>query len=143
MADTKITKRMILEAIRATAEAGSVDFGDVVTTDDVIGYVDATIAQLDSKAAKAREHAAKVKAEGDALRTEVEGVLTEEFQTLDEITAAINAIEGYEDVTKSKVTARMTQLVKAGAAHKDTVKTEDGRKLTAYAAGPAPEVEAE
>ena len=37
-----------------------------------------------------------------------------------------------EEITKAKVTARLTQLVKAEVATKDTVKTEDGRKVTAY-----------
>ena len=138
MENTKMTKRMVLEAIRATAEAGSVDFGDVVTADDVIAYVDITIAQMDAKAEKAKERGKAKRAEGDDLRAVVASVLTDELQIADDITAQVQAVEGYADVTKSKVVARLTQLVKADEAHKEQVKTEDGRKLTAYAAGVAP-----
>jgi len=131
MADVKVTKRDILAAVRLVAENGAVDFG-TVSADDVIAYVDTTIAQLDAKAAKAKERAAKNKTEGDELRATVEGVLTDELQTIDAITTAVQAVEGYEDVTKSKITARLTQLTKAGAAFKAQVKTEDGRKVMAY-----------
>ena len=137
--EKKITKRMILEAIRTVAENGNVDFGDAVSADDVINYVDATITQLDNKAAKAKEKAAEKKIEGDALRAAIESLLTNDFQTIDAIAAAIKD----PDVTKSKVTARLTQLVKAGLAHKSQIKTEDGRKIMAYAAGPAPVAEVE
>lgn len=129
-----VTKRMILDVIRAAAVDGAV-FGDEVTADDVINYVDTTIAQMDNKAAKAKEKAAEKKAEGDALRAEVEKVLTDEPKTIDEIVAAVNEVEGYEDVTRGKVVSRVTQLVRANVAHKETVKTEDGRKISAYALG--------
>lgn len=144
MADTvKITKKVVLEAIRTAAEAGSVDFGDVVSADDVIAYADTAIAQLDAKAAKAKEKAAEKKADGDALRAVVEGAVSDELKTIDAITEAVQAVDGYEDVTKSKVTARLTQLVKAGSIHKEQVKTEDGRKVMAYALGAAEVEDAE
>lgn len=134
MADTKkIVKRDVLEAIKAVAE--TVDFGDTVTSADVIDYVDTTLAQLDAKAAKAKERAAKTKAEGDELRAVVEGVLTDDLQTIDDITAQVQAIDGYDDVTKSKVTARLTQLIKTEVAHKTQIKLEGGRKVMAYALG--------
>ncbi len=134
MADTiKITKKMVLEAVKAAAEAGA-EFGETVTAEDVIAYANTAIAQLDAKAAKAKERAAKNKAAGDELRAVVEGALTDELQTIDTITAAVNAVEGYEDITKSKVTARLTQLVKAEVAHKEQVKAGD-RKVMAYALG--------
>ena len=139
MSEVKITKKVVLEAIKVAAE--SMDFGEVVTAEDVIAYADTAIAQLDAKAAKAKERAAKNKAEGDELRAAVESAVTDELQTIDAITAAVNAMEGYEDVTKSKVTARLTQLVKAGSIHKEQIKTEDGRKVMAYANGPATEAE--
>lgn len=131
MADTiKITKKMVLEAIKSAADGA--DFGETVSAEDVIAYVDTAIAQLNSKAAKAKERAAKNRAEGDALRTVVESVLTNELQTIDAITTAVNAVEGYEDVTKSKVIARLNQLTKANAATKEQIKLEDGRKVMAY-----------
>lgn len=130
MSEVKITKRDVLEAIKAVAE--TVDFGDTVTSEDVVNYVDTTIAQLDAKAAKAKERAAKTKEAGDELRAVVEGVITDELQSIDVITVQVQAIEGYEDVTKSKVTARLTQLVKSEKIEKEQVKLEDGRKVMAY-----------
>lgn len=136
MADVKITKRAVLEAVKAVAEAGATDFG-TVSAQDVIDYVDVTIAQLDNKAAKAKERAAEKKAEGDALREAVAAVLTDEYQTIAAIAAQV---EG-DDITPAKVTARLTQLVKADLAHKTKVK--DGeRTVNGYAAGPAPAEEA-
>lgn len=137
MENTKVTKKVVLEAVKAAAMNGA-DFGEVLA-EDVIAYADTTIAQLEAKAAKAKEKAAERKADGDALRAAVESVISDELQTIDVITAAVNAIEGYEDVTKSKVTARLTQLVKSESIHKEQIKTEDGRKVMAYAAGPAVE----
>ena len=141
MAEVKITKKVVLEAIKAAAEG--MDFGEVVSAADVIAYADTAIAQLDAKAAKAKERAAEKKADGDALRAVVESTVSDEYQTIDDITAKVVEVEGYEDVTKSKVTARLTQLVKSGAIHKVQVKTEDGRKVMAYALGEAPAEDAE
>lgn len=137
MADTKTTKRDVLVAIKQAAEDGAV-FG-AVSTEDVIAYVDTTIAQLDNKAAKAKERAAQKKVEGDALRDAVEAVLTDEYQTIAEIAAKVAA----DDVTPAKVTARLTQLCKSDLAHKTKVKVSDGRLVNGYAAGPATEEEAE
>ena len=141
MAEVKITKKVVLEAIKAAAEG--MDFGELVTAADVIAYADTAIAQLDAKAAKAKERAAEKKADGDALRAVVESAVSDEYQTIDDITAKVVEVEGYEDVTKSKVTARLTQLVKSNAIHKVQVKTEDGRKVMAYALGEAPAEDAE
>lgn len=133
--EKKVTKRDILTAIAALISTDAeVQVGEVIVTgEDVAEYVNKTIEQLDNKAAKAKERAAEKKTEGDELRNAVEAALTDEFQTIDSITAAIDG----EDVTKSKVTARLTALVKAGLAHKEQIKLEDGRKVMAYAAGPA------
>ena len=142
MSEVKITKKVVLEAIKAAAENGA-EFGDVVTAADVVAYADTAIAQLDAKAAKAKERAAKNKAEGDELRAAVESAVSDDLQTIDAITAAVQAMDGYADVTKSKVTARLTQLVKSGAIYKEQVKLENGRKVMAYAAGEAPAEDAE
>ena len=141
MSEVKITKKVVLEAIKAAAEG--MDFGEVVSAADVIAYADTAIAQLDAKAAKAKERAAEKKADGDALRAVVESAVSDEYQTIDAITAKVTEIEGYEDVTKSKVTARLTQLVKSNAIHKVQGKTEDGRKVMMYALGEAPAEDAE
>lgn len=137
--EKKVTKKDVLVALKdAVAEDFEVQVGDVtVTADDIFAYADTTMEQLAAKAAKAKERAAKNKAEGDELRATIEGVLTDDLQTIDQITAQVDV----EDITKSKVTARLTQLVKAGLAYKEQVKLEDGRKVMAYAAGQAPVVE--
>ena len=139
MAEKKITKKVVLEAIRKVAEDG-IDFGAEVTADDVIAYVDTTIAQLDAKTVKAKERTAKKKAEGDELRAAVKAVLTDELQTIDAIVAKVEADNDFEELTKSKVTARLTQLVKANEIHKEQVKAGD-RKVMAYALGAAVEDE--
>lgn len=129
MAETKkVTKKEWYAEIRKIVEAA-----DVENKDGALEFIDNQVKLLEAKAAKAQENAAKKKADGDALREAVNAVLTTELQTIDQIT---EQVEG-EDVTKAKVTARLTQLVKAEIAVKDTVKTEDGRKVTAYKVAPA------
>ena len=135
----KVTKKDVLSAIATIiTDDFKVQVGDVtVTAEDVNAYIEKTIDQLNAKNEKAKERAAEKKADGDELRAKIEAILTDEYQTGDQITAAI----GDPEVTKAKVTARLTQLCKADKAHKTQVKTEDGRKIVAYAAGPALEVE--
>ena len=126
MAEVKVTKKDWYTQIRAVVEAS-----DNEQKEGILGFIDHEVELLEAKAAKAAERAASKKADGDELRNAVQAVLTDELQTIDAITAQI---EG-EDITKAKVTARLTQLVKAGIATKDMVKTEDSRKVTAYKLG--------
>lgn len=126
MAETKkVTKKEWYAEIRKVVEAA-----DVENKDGALEFIDNQVKLLEAKAAKAQENAAKKKADGDNLREAVYNVLTTELQTIDQITEQV-VIEG-EDITRNKVTARLTQLVKANMAVKDTVKTDDGRKVTAY-----------
>lgn len=125
MAETKMTKKDWFEVIKGIVEASDNDNENAA---GAVEFIDKQMELLAAKAEKAKERAAKTKAEGDEMRAAVQAVLTEELQTIDEITAQV---EG-EEITKAKVTARLTQLVKAEVATKDTVKTEDGRKVTAY-----------
>lgn len=99
----------------------------VATNEALVEFINKEIAAIDAKAAKAKERAAEKKADGDALRETVFGVLTTDAQPIDDIVAAI----ADEDVTKAKVTARLTQLVKAEKAVKEEVKVGD-RKVMAY-----------
>lgn len=126
MAEVKITKKDWYAQIRTVVEAS-----DNEQKDGILAFIDHEVELLEAKAAKAAERAASKKADGDELRNAVQAVLTDELQTIDAITAQIDG----EDVTKAKVTARLTQLVKVGVAAKDMVKTEDGRKVTAYKLG--------
>ena len=116
------TKAMQFEEIREVIAATECE-----GKEDMLTFIDEQVAQLAAKAEKAKERAAARKAEGDELRAVVKSVLTDEAQTIDQIVAQI---EG-EDVTKAKVTARLSQLVKTGEAVKDMAKVGD-RKLTVY-----------
>lgn len=136
MAETKkVTKKEWYAEIRKIVEAA-----DAESKDGALEFIDNQVKLLEAKAAKAQENAAKKKADGDNLREAVYNVLTTELQTIDQITEQV-VIEG-EDITRNKVTARLTQLVKADMAVKDTVKTDDGRKVTAYKVAENAEVEA-
>lgn len=130
----KMTKRDYFNAIsNAIASMESVDG---VAVADVQTFIDARIAELDKKAESAKKSAAKKRAAGDELRAQVEATLTDELQTIDAITSQI---EG-EEITRAKVQARLSQLVKAGVAIKDDV--EDGkRKVKGYRLAVADEVE--
>lgn len=118
----KVTKREMFEAIKAAVVSGEWKYD----ADQVVGFCEKEIASLDKKAAKAKETAAKKRAEGDELMDAVREALTDNFEPISEIAARI---EG-EDVTVSKVTYRLTQLVKNGAAEKQelTVVGENGKK---------------
>ena len=123
--EKKITKKQVFEALIGVVtgmdKVGSIDADTVITT------LETAVAQIDAKAAKAKEKAAEKKTAGDALRAEIEALLTDEFQTADAITEQVTA----EDVTKSKVVSRLSQLVAAGVAAKEQIKVDD-RKLMGY-----------
>ena len=118
MADTKMTKVEILGMIKEACEDNEV----------IVEFCDKEIAALGAKAEKAKARAAAKKAEGDELRAIVASVLTTEPMIAENVLAAIT---GVEDLTKAKVIARLTQLVKAGEAVKTEV-TVDGKKRMAY-----------
>lgn len=118
----KMTKTMWFEEIKAVVEAA-----DVEHRDEMLEFIDAQMEQLAKKAEKAKERAAAKKVEGDELREVVREALTDEFQPIDDIVAKIDG----EDVTKAKVTARLTQLVKAEIAAKEQMKVGD-RKVMGY-----------
>jgi exoribonuclease II len=122
MAEVKMTKAMWFEEIKAVVEASGAE-----QAAEMVEFIDAEMARLAAKAEKAKERAAAKKVEGDELREVVKAVLTDEFQAIDAIVAQIDG----EDVTKAKVTARLTQLVKAEMAEKEQVKVGD-RKVMAY-----------
>lgn len=123
MTEKKITKRDNFNAI----------IGVLIDADreDLAKVIEHEIELLDAKSSKAKATAAKKKAEGDALRDAVQAVLTDEFQTIADITAKV---EG-EDVSVAKVQYRLNALVGAGIAVKEQVTVGEGesrRKLMAY-----------
>lgn len=118
MEEKKMTKRDYFEAIKEI----------VAENTDLVEFCDKQIEQLDKKAEKAKARAAERKVEGDELRDTIENLLTEEYQIIDDVLAQLDN----EEITKAKVVARLTQLVKNGLAEKAEVKTEDGKKVMAY-----------
>ncbi len=125
--EKKITKREKFEMLKEIIR-GDVNVEMTVEQAELIDFLDAQIVAIDTKAEKAKARNAEKKANGDELRDVVQSVLTNELQTIDAIVAQI---EG-EEITKAKITARLTSLVKNGIAEKEDVKDEEGRKLKAY-----------
>ena len=128
-----ITKKAMYGALVNFANGGELiattkDGEVVVTMDQLRAFAEKEIEHLDNKAAKAKETAAKKRAEADELQEAVAAALTTDFEP---IATIAGRIEG-EDVTVSKVTYRLTQLVKAGEAVKSEI-TVDGKKRMAYA----------
>ena len=123
MAVEKITKVDMFNAI-----ADFIADTDWERKDEAIEFIEKQIDQLKAKAEKAKSRAEEKKTEGDELREAVANALTNEPQTIDAITTTV--AESF-DVTKAKVTARLTQLVKLGEATKEQVKI-DGRKIMVY-----------
>lgn len=119
----KITKKEYYVMLKEVVENSNSE-----NKDELVEFIEKQITLLDNKAAKAKERAAEKRAEGDELRALVEATLTDEYQTIADITEQIDN----EDVTKAKVTARLTQLVKDGLAVKEEAKTEDGKKVMVY-----------
>lgn len=121
--EKKVTKRDYYEMLKEIVLNANVE-----GTTELVEFIDKQVSLIDSKAEKAKVRNAEKKANGDELREVVQNVLTDEFQTIDAIVAQI---EG-EEVTKAKVTARLTALVNNGIAEKTDVKDDEGRKLKAY-----------
>ena len=121
--EKKVTKRDYYEMLKEIVLNANVEGAT-----ELVEFIDKQVSLIDSKAEKAKARNAEKKANGDELREAVQNVLTDEFQTIDAIVAQI---EG-EEVTKAKVTARLTALVNNGIAEKTDVKDDEGRKLKAY-----------
>ena len=125
MADTiKMTKIDCFEQL-----AGIVEASDVENKEDILKFIQSSIETLENRKRAAQERAEKKKNEPDELADAVKAVLSGELQTADDIAAQI---EG-EDVTKQKVVARLTKMVNAGIVRKDSIKTDDKRKVMGYA----------
>ena len=127
----KITKREMFVAIKETFETGSCKF-DAAT---VKAFCDKEIASLDAKAAKAKERAAAKKAEADVLMGQVQDALTDEYQVIADIAAAVAEVNA--DATVSKVQYRLSKLVENQIAEKSQVtlektETSKARKVMAY-----------
>ena len=136
--EIKVTEAMILTALDAIAADVELQVGEgvvTVTQEDIQNFASKKLAALEHKKEKARENAAKKRAEGDKLGKVVESVLTNEFQTADEVLAAVLEVwDGDEaDATRQKVIYRLSNLVKLEKAEKTDVKV-DKRTIKAYKA---------
>ena len=135
----KITKREMYEALISLMEKDEMTFerdGEIfeVDKDTMSDFAAHEIDLLDKKASKAKERAASKKNEVDELGEAVFTALSDtDFEPIADIAARI---EG-DDVTISKVTYRLTQLVKAGEAEKQELtipatETSKSRKVQGY-----------
>ena len=129
MATEKMTKVEMFENIRGYLNGNEMG----CSVDEAVEFIDKQIEQLEAKAAKAKYRAAAKRADGDALRETVFQCVDAKPKTIDEITAdVINIAEDASDITKAKVTARLTQLVKNGSVVKEQTKI-GTRKIMTYA----------
>jgi SHS2 domain-containing protein len=123
MADKKITK----------TEALGIILEGMANNELVVAYCENELALLEAKKVKARERQDKKRAEGDELQAAVYEVITDEPQTRDDILAAVIEATGNSELTVGKIQAKLNNLVsKACTVAKCDVKTEDGKKKTAY-----------
>lgn len=134
--EIKVTEAMVLTALAAIAADVELEVGEdvvTVTAEDIQTFASKKLAALERKKTLAREKAAEKRAEGDKLGKVVESVLTNEFQTADEVLAAVLEVwDGEEaDATRQKVIYRLSNLVKLGRAEKTDVKV-DKRTIKAY-----------
>lgn len=135
---TRITKKDYFSAIRTIvgdAENRGFTLPEGMTFDGMNEFVAHELDLLDSKAAAAAKRAAEKKAAGDELRQLVLDTLsTDEYMAIDDIVTAI----GDPDVTKNKVTARLTQLANMNMVDKTQLTVESNveggktRKVSAY-----------
>lgn len=121
--EKKITKKDYYETLKEIVTNAKTEGAS-----ELINFINKQINLIEAKSEKAKARNAEKKANGDELRDVVQAILTDEFQTIDAIVAQI---EG-EEITKAKVTARLTSLVNNGIAEKTDVKDDEGRKLKAY-----------
>lgn len=122
--EKKITKKDYYTMLKEIVEE-SKDIETEISKEELLEFIDKQVASINAKAEKAKEKAAEKKANGDELREIVQSILTEEYQTIDSI---VSQIDG-EEITKAKITARLTSLVKAGLATKSDVKNEETGKI--------------
>lgn len=127
---SKLTKKNIYDALINFANSGAMEctIGEekhTITSEELFNFATNEKAQLEKKNVAARKRAAD-KAAADELLNAVASVLTDEFQTIAEVT---DCIEG-ADVTTAKIQYRLNALVKAGEAEKQELKVTgaDGKK---------------
>lgn len=127
---SKLTKKNIYDALINFANSGAMEctIGEekhTITSEELLNFATNEKAQLEKKNVAARKRAAD-KAAADELLNAVASVLTDEFQTIAEVTDCIDGA----DVTTAKIQYRLNSLVKAGEAEKQEMKVTgaDGKR---------------
>ena len=128
-----MTKKDILTALNAQTLVDVTVGEETVTVDDMVDFIEKSIAQLDARTEKARAKAAEKKAAGDELKANIKAVLSETPMTVADIVEALDDPE----VTNAKVIARLTQLVNAQEIFKTDARV-DKRTLKVYSTVPFP-----
>lgn len=124
MSDKKFTNKDMFITIKALLTGDDVD--DAAPADaELIEWCDKQIEILDRKADKAREKAAEKKVAGDELQERIYSVLVDAGRemTADSILEALDT----EGLTKQKIIARLSNLVKAGKVVKDEVRVGEAK----------------
>jgi hypothetical protein len=138
--ENKITKKNRYEALIAMIDAGALDtitdYNADITAESMREFCVTEIELITKKADKAKERAATKAAATDALTEVVKSCLTSDHRTIADITNAVVAIDS--EATTSKVTYRLSQMLKAGVVTKAEVivPASEGvkaRKLQTYA----------
>jgi hypothetical protein len=120
----KKTKAMYFAELREMVLAA---VEDQEQQDELLEFIDKQIETLDKRRVAAAARAEKKRNESDALTDAILAKIGDELITVDEIVTALDN----EEVTRNKVTARLSKLVKAGTIVKEAVKVE-GNKRMAY-----------
>jgi len=114
----------------------------VADDEELTKFVEHEIELIDNRAEAEKVRRAKKAKEVDALSEAILNQIPEDFITVDELTEAVRTIEGYEDVTRNKITSRVGKFVEARKVMKGMIKQEDGRTIVAYKVFPQPDAEA-
>ncbi len=124
--EKKITKKERYAQIIELVQGSGVE-----NATDLVDFIEKEVALIDKKQEQAKANRAKKAAASDELKTVVLGAVTAEPQTIDAIVETVVAVEGYEEITRAKVVARLSALVKEEVIAKDTVKLEgmSGKKV--------------
>jgi hypothetical protein len=124
MTEKKITKKEKYGMLLAIEE---------VAADDMLRtFVEEEIAALEAKAEKARERAAKKKAENDELGEKIYNIIVEKGSsvTLQELYKILSVDD--EEITTSKIVARLTKLVNSDKIDKAEATIEKSKKMTYF-----------
>lgn len=121
----KVTKTELFEQVKEIVLAS-----DVENVDELVEFIDHEVELIAAKAEKAKARKEANKAKGDALKAAVAAALTEEFQSAEAITEAVAPQFEDEEITKSKVVARLSALVKEEVAVKEEAKVDKRRIMT-------------